>query len=81
MPDCSETLCALGVPQPLARIGYPAVTRFGLTHVERRLYSEQRNRAMDAVSPPQIGQFQNGPSVGLIESWDAREKGREQNET
>jgi hypothetical protein len=71
MPDCSETLCALRVRQALARIGYPIVARFGLTQVEIRPYSEKRNRVVDAESPQQIGRFQNGPSVGLIESGNA----------
>ena len=63
MPECSETLCALRVREDLARIGYPIVARFGLTQVEIRPYSGQRNRAMDTVSRQQIGQIRNRPSV------------------
>jgi hypothetical protein len=32
---------------------------------------------MDAASPQQIGEFQNGPSVGLIESWGCWERRKE----
>jgi hypothetical protein len=71
MPDCAETLCALSVRQPLARIGYPVVTRFGLTHVESRLYSESEILGYACSIAQQIEKFQSRPSVGLTESWDA----------
>ena len=82
MPDCSETLCALRVRQPLARIGYRVVTRFGLTQVGSRLYSEQRNRGMDAASPQQNrGIPKTDHPSGLQKAGMPKKKEGEQNET